>query len=187
MNWIIGLKRAEDSARATGRTASMNTPHRLLVMLTALALGGCGEFAYKTGAGADALAADKQACQQTGGDLQACMHAKGWTIANLSGDDTSAAAETTPATAAPMTPSMPGAPPTAATASAAPAVPPPAPIDPMAPVKMTAWVKFGGGGPQDDIKACVAKLGPASAPDTIHHTATRALLACMKEKGWRGL
>ena len=30
-------------------------------------------------------------------------------------------------------------------------------------------------------------LGPANAPDTVHHTATRALLACMREKGWRGL
>jgi len=166
----------------------MNTPHRLILALIALGLGGCGEFAYKTGAGADALAADKQACQQAGGDFQACMHGKGWTIANLSGDDTPAMAGTAPTAAAtPATPTMPGAPPIAATVSAAQAVPPPPPVDPLAPVKMTAWVKFGGGGPQDDIDACVSKLGPANAPDTIHHTATRALLACMKEKGWRGL
>src|ERR1700761_7743591 len=160
----------------------MNTPHRLILILSVLGLGGCGEFAYKTGAGADALAADKQACQQTGGDLQACMHAKGWTIANLSGDDA-------PATSGGETPPAPGAPPTAAMASAAPAPAPspPAPVDPMTPVKMTAWVKFGGGGPQDDIDACVARLGPANAPDTVHHTATRALLACMREKGWRGV
>jgi len=172
----------------------MNTPHRLILMLTAAALsgalGGCGEFAYKTGAGADALAADKLACQQSGGDLQACMHAKGWTIANLSGDDAPAMAGTaaSPAAAAPSAPtvtSTPDTPPAVATASTvAPAV---APVDPTAPVKMTAWVKFGGGGPQDDIDACVARLGPANAPDTVHHTATRALLACMKEKGWRGL
>ncbi len=166
----------------------MKSPHRLILMLTALAAGGCGEFAYKTGAGADALAADKEACRQAGGDFQACMRGKGWTITNLSGDDAPAMAPEATPTSAPVPPSAPGAPPIAATASATPvAVPPPAPVDPMAPVKMTAWVRFGGGGPQDDIDACVAKLGPANVPDTIHHTATRALLACMREKGWRGL
>jgi len=164
----------------------MNTPHRLILTLAILGLGGCGEFAYKTGAGADALAADKQTCRQAGGDLQACMHGKGWTITNLSGDDAPAmAAAPAVAASAPTVASAPGAPPAMATAT--PVAPPPAPVDPMAPVKMTAWVKFGGGGPQDDIDACVAKLGPANAPDTVHHTATRALLACMREKGWRGL
>jgi hypothetical protein len=173
----------------TAQDRRMKTPHRLILTLAVLGLSGCGEFAYKTGAGADALAADKQACQQAGGDLQACMHAKGWTIANLSEDDAPAAAKAAPAATAatPVPPSAPGATPATATASAGAAVPPPPPVDPMAPVKMTVWVRFGGGGPQDDIDACVAKLGPANAPDAIHHTATRALLTCMREKGWRGL
>lgn len=167
----------------------MNSPHRLILMLSMLALGGCGEFAYKTGAGADALAADKAACQQSGSDLQACMHGKGWTIANLSGDDAAAPAVTPSVTPPPASSPAPAnaAMATPAASAAAPTIPPPPPVDPLAPVKMTAWVKFGGGGPQDDIDACVAKLGPANAPDKVNHTATRALLACMKEKGWRGL
>ena len=169
----------------------MRATHRLPLMLTILMLGGCGEFAYKTGAGADALAADKATCQQAGGDYRACMHDKGWTISNLSGDDVP-----TETAAAPAPPPMAGSAPAAATpmavtsagsAPAAPADMPPPAADPMAPVKMTTWVRFGGGGPQDDIAACVATLGPGNAPDTVNHTVTRALLACMRGKGWRGL
>jgi hypothetical protein len=166
----------------------MNVTRHLIVTLTMLALSGCGEFAYKTGAGADALAADKATCQQAGGDYQTCMHAKGWTISNLGGDD---APE--PVAAAPALATSPVVPETVATApasSAAPAMPAsavPAPADPRAPVKMTAWVRFGGGGPQDDIAACVASLGPGNEPDSRNHTVTRALLACMRGKGWRGL
>jgi len=185
----------------------MNTPPRLILMLTilmlgglmlgGLMLGGCGEFAYKTGAGADALTTDKAACQQAGGDYRACMHAKGWTVSNLSGDDAppaqAAEAAAPPAVAAPMVAAPTGSAPMATAAPSTPGAVPPsapamaAPADPMAPVKMTAWVRFGGGGPQDDIAACVASLGPAYAPDTVNHTVTRALLACMRGKGWRGL
>jgi hypothetical protein len=170
----------------------MKTPYSLITLLSVLVLGGCGEFAYKTGAGADALAADREACRQAGGDLKACMHDKGWSITDLSGDDppTPSTAQASPTSAiipAPATQSPPGASPVPQTGSAVPVTPAPAAVDPTAPVKMTAWVKFGGGGPQDDIDACVAKLGPADAPDSVHHTVTRALLACMREKGWRGL
>jgi hypothetical protein len=160
----------------------MNTPHRLILML-AIPIPmhvGCGEFAYKTGAGAGALAADKAACQQAPGEYATCMHDKGWTISNLSGDDAPAA----PVVAAPAVSGTAAA----QAPSAAPAMPAsPARDDPMAPVKMTAWVRVGGGGPQDDIDACVAALGPAYAPDTLRHTVTQALLACMKQKGWRAL
>jgi hypothetical protein len=173
----------------------MRAAHRLTLLMTILMLGGCGEFAYKTGAGADALAADKAACQQAGGDYRACMHDKGWTIADLGGDVVRPpVAPPPPMTATPTAAAPDGSAPMAAAPSApgavlssAPAAPAAAPADPMAPVRMTAWVRFGGGGPQDDIAACVASLGPAHAPDTVNHTVTRALLACMKEKGWRGL
>jgi hypothetical protein len=158
----------------------MNTPHRLILMLTMVSLGGCGEFAYKTGAGADALAADQAVCKQTA-TYAACMHDKGWTIAEL-GDDAPSPA---PAAAGVTTvqPPMPGA-----AAAPVPAETPSAPVvDPMAPVKTTAWVKFGAGSPHDDIEACVATLGPGNAPDIANKTVTRALLACMRGKGWRGL
>jgi hypothetical protein len=160
----------------------MNVIRPLLVTLTMLALSGCGEFAYKTGAGADALATDKAACQLAGGDYQKCMHDKGWTISNLGGDDTP---EPMPVAATPTAPRTATPAPSVVPAMPAPAVPVPA--DPTTPVKMTAWIRFGGGGPQDDIDACVTTLGPANTPDTVHHTVTPALLACMKQKGWRGL
>jgi hypothetical protein len=158
----------------------MNTPHRLILMLTIPMLGGCGEFAYKTGAGAGVLAADKAACRQAPGDYATCMHDKGWTISNLGGDDA-------PAASVVVAPAVSGMAAAAAPSAAAAMPASPAPEDPMAPVKMTAWVRVGGGGPQDDIDACVAALGPAYAPDTVRHTVARALLACMKQKGWRGL
>jgi hypothetical protein len=168
----------------------MNVTRHLIVTLTIMALSGCGEFAYKTGAGADALAADKATCQQAGGAYQKCMHDKGWSISNLSADDASAAPMATadPAVPPAAAPSAPGA--IAATSvatSSVQAIPGPVPVDPMVPVKMTAWVRFGSGSPNGDIEACVATLGPANAPDTVHHTATRALLSCMRQKGWRGL
>src|ERR1700761_4635392 len=114
----------------------------LPLMLTVLMLGGCGEFAYKTGAGADALAADKAVCQQAGGDYRACMHDKGWTISNLGGDD-APPAEADAAAAPPATRAAPSvaAPMAASSTGSAPAMPAAtpaaaAPVDPMAPVKM---------------------------------------------------
>jgi hypothetical protein len=169
----------------------MNVTHRLILMLTMLSLGGCGEFAYKTGAGADVLAADQQACKQAA-TYRACMHDKGWTIADL-GDDTPATAPVAAGPASvqpsPGQPSTPGAVPSATpTGAPVPAETPPAPVvDPLAPVKTTAWIKFGAGSPHDDIEACVATLGPGNAPDTVNKTVTRALLTCMRQKGWRGL
>ena len=169
----------------------MNSPPRLIAILTMLALSGCGEFAYKTGAGADALAADKAACQQAGGDHQTCLHDKGWMISNLSGDDVLPAptATASPAVGQPASPeAMPAA------VLATPGVTAPAPVqsaatpaDPMTSVKMTTWIKFGAGSPNDDIASCVATLGPGNAPDTVGKTVTRGLLACMRQKGWRGL
>jgi hypothetical protein len=52
---------------------------------------------------------------------------------------------------------------------------------------VSGWIRFGGGGPQDDIAGCVVTLGPANQPDPAAHTATRALIDCMREKGWRAL
>ncbi len=143
----------------------MNSPSRLIVVLIAMALGGCGEFAYKTGAGADALAVDKAACHQTA-TYDACMHDKGWTISNLSGDDEPVAAQPAASAPAAVQPAAPGA-----AAVPVPAPTAPAPPEPTAPVKATAWVKFGAG----------------NAPDTVNKTVTRALLACMRGRGWRGL
>jgi hypothetical protein len=170
-------------------TAPMSKPHAMVLILTmsatALIAGGCGQLAYKTGAGVSALEADELACKQgvvSDAIYAQCIHDKGWSIANLDGSGATPVAATRP----PLSPSgTPGsadqAPAVAATAAVVP------PVDPKTPVKVTTWIRFGGGGPGDDIAACVATLGPASQPDTVNKTVTRALLGCMREKGWRGL
>lgn len=161
-----------------------------LICAASVLLSGCGEVAYKTGAGADALQADQHQCKQMPGGpaaYKSCMNAKGWAIADLDASPSQTYAPV-PRPAAGM-PAMaaapvPGAPPSAMASAPKDTTPPAA--DPMAPVPITAWVRFGGGGPQDDIDACVAKLGPANAPDKTHKTVTAALLSCMRDAGWRG-
>lgn len=164
---------------------------------TALLASGCGEIAYKTGAGADALQSDQQSCKAAGGGAaayKACMNGKGWAIADLDagasgtyippkpvpGAPPPMAPAETPWMAAPTNP-MPGMAPPPAPAAATPAA------DPTRPVPVTAWVKFGSGDPKDAMDACVASLGPAHAPDKTHKTITVALLSCMRDHGWRGL
>ena len=106
---------------------------------------------------------------------------KGWTISNLSADDT-------PASVPAAIPGAPAAEPSAATALVTPsAAMAKARAEPTAPLKTTAWIKFGVGSPRDDIQACVAALGPGNEPDTVRQTVTPALLGCMRAKGWRGL
>ncbi len=169
----------------------MQTPHRLMSLLIGTSLlvaGGCGQLAYKTGAGADALRADEQACRQAGGDpagYDRCMHDKGWTTADLSsGNEAPLAMAPASAAAAPAIPGPNSSSDTDAEAPASAAAPA---QDPTAKVKVTSWVHFGGGGPDDDIAACVAALGAAHQPDKANHIVTRALLACMRGKGWRGM
>ncbi len=161
-----------------------------------LLLGGCGEVAFKTGAGADALKADQLTCRQTSAGpaaYKACMNDKGWAIAELDGGPSS--------TYIPPMATQPGVPSAATTGASAPMSPaetpwmkPPAaatpaaqPTDPMTAVPVTAWFKFGGNNPKDAIASCVATLGPAHQPDTLHKTVTVALLSCMRDHGWRGV
>jgi hypothetical protein len=156
--------------------------NKIRIMLAASILpaitiaGGCGEIAYKTGAGADALQADQRSCKQGGNDpiaYRSCMRDKGWAIANIDG---SGVVEPDIAPTA-----------TVQTASAAPLPNKAATAAPAGPVKVSGWFKFGGGGPQDDIAACVATLGSANQPDAANGTVTPALLVCMKKKGWNAL
>jgi hypothetical protein len=162
-----------------------------LMGAAALLLSGCGEVAYKTGAGADALRSDTDSCKQAGGGPDAyksCMSAKGWAIADLDAGPSSTYISPKPAeAAAPVSGSIPAAPLAPAAPMAPVGMPAPPPTDPMTPVPVTAWIKFGGGDPKDSIAACVATLGPAHAPDKTHKTVTVALLSCMRDRGWRGI
>ncbi len=156
--------------------------NKIRIMLAASILpaitiaGSCGEIAYKTGAGADASQADQRSCKQGGNDpvaYRSCMRDKGWAIANIDG---SGAAEPD------VAPEI-----TAQTASATPLPNKTVAVTPAGPVKVSGWFKFGGGGPQDDIAACVTTLGPGNQPDAVNGTVTPALLDCMEKKGWNTL
>jgi hypothetical protein len=172
------------------RVAVLSLSGAALLLLTA-----CGEVGFKMGAGAGALEADQASCKQAGGGpaaYKACMNAKGWTIADLDAAPSSTYVPPKPVagsamtTSAPMAmPSSPGSPAMPATSTATPMETAPPPTDPMTPVPVTAWVKFGGGSPDDSIATCVSTLGPAYAPDKVHKTVTVALLACMRGQGWR--
>lgn len=63
--------------------------------------------------------------------------------------------------------------------------------DPMDIFLVSSWWKIGKGadGLKTDMDQCVAKLGPAHAPDMTGKTAkaTRGLLLCMKDLGWKAL
>lgn len=63
--------------------------------------------------------------------------------------------------------------------------------DPMDIFLVSSWWKIGKGadGLKTDMDQCVAKLGPAHAPDMTGKTAkaTRGLLLCMRDLGWKAL
>lgn len=165
-----------------------------------LALVACGgEFAYKPGAGADALAQAKLECAKTGGPYEACMQGKGWTVHQLSAENPLAVFVTTADTRASPEPVFVAADkPTntpasasgaadaaAATGTTAPKPPP----DPLTRFKVSSWWKMGGGAAdlKTSMAACVDKLGPAHQPDMAKQLMTRSLILCLRDKGWYGL
>lgn len=189
------------------RTAQMS------YLALVLALSACGgEFAYKQGAGADALSQDKQACQKSGQPYEACMDAKGWKVHKLDDDNPLAVFVTdtdpraneqvyVPANKAVNTPvnasagTATASPATAAgtvktaQASAVTTAEKKSPPDPMTKFNVSSWWKQGAGAGDLNagIDACVAKLGPAHAPEVEKKLYTRGLILCLKEQGWYGL
>ena len=180
-------------------------PACLAVLLLSCLLSACGgEFAYKPGAGADQLAEAKQACRKTEG-YEACMNAKGWKVHKLDDDNPlavfvpntdSRASEqvfvaadkpsNTPYVAAGAAPVSAASKPTATAAGTPEKKSPP---DPMTKFNVSSWWKQGAGAGDLNagIDACVAKLGPAHAPEVEKKLYTRGLILCLKEQGWYGL
>lgn len=162
---------------------------RVLWILLTLSLLGCGEIAYKRGAGSEELARAKQNCdKQAKADAYVqCMQAQGWQIHKLD--------EESPLAIVVEDTDNRGAGdvyvPASSTASVkAGAVPGKAsPPDPMKKFKVSSWWKPGAG--QEELKAdtaaCVSQLGSAHAPDIAAGLATRGLVICLKERGWYGL
>lgn len=101
--------------------------------------------------------------------------------------------ESPAATTAVTQPASKGSEPTQATQSTAPsagATPATTPApDPLDLYKINSWWKIGAGleANERDIKACAMSLGDGHQPDAKQQLFTRAMLMCMKEKGWRAL
>jgi hypothetical protein len=138
----------------------------------AISVSGCGDIAYKTGAGADQLRQDKEACK-TSGDESRCLKDKGWAMSSLEPGASPPPIAETPQTSSASAP------------VAAPSVPPQ--TDPLRMVAISGWAKFGAGSPDEAIAECVATLGPAHRPDAATHRVSAALLACMRAKNWLAL
>lgn len=184
-----------------------------------LLAGCGGEFAYKRGASARDLNQAKQQCQHTGSEqeLGQCMEENGWiyhnpqtalededpvihasfqndyrTAGKVVNADTPAPATNASSTAASTTDSnSPHQQASQAGPATAKPLPSKKPADPMDIFLVSSWWKIGKGadGLKGDLDQCVAKLGPAHAPDMTGKTAkaTRGLLLCMKDLGWKAL
>ncbi len=165
-----------------------------ILLLAALLLGGCGEFAYKRGASSSDLEAAKQSCREKGPDpvaIEQCMSDRGWVVHNLS---RTGPLEADPVVEASVIPSdrrienaasaTPGPTQPATAATAVKRTP-----EMTDTFKVSSWWKIGGGAAdlKADTEACVAKLGEAHRPDSQTQSVTRGLLLCMKDKGWSGL
>ncbi len=180
-------------------------PYTVATLLLSLALlGGCGEFAYKRGASASDLEAAKKVCQARSSDpavIEKCLADQGWFVQSLDrlepvGVDPVIDASVIPAdtrienaASTPPRPNVSANPAAVAPAGTAPAALRKKAADPMDRFKISSWWKIGSNAAalQADTEACVSTLGEAHRPDAISQQATRALLVCMKGKGWSGL
>lgn len=174
--------------------------NHVLVALAAgcLLLDGCGEFAYKRGAGQDNLKAAQQECQAAGGkpaNYEKCMQRRGWFVQEL-GDLGEIDGSVKPDDPAKLTETDP----VATVGTKQDNRDTDSPGQPTAEVLATSktlldvfiissWWKFGGSPAElkASISDCVSQLGEEHAPSSDMHKATRGLLLCMKKRGWHGL
>ena len=196
MAWMLDFR-----CRVTHPEAFMNTTSDtpqarpycggIGLLLVAVLLGGCGEFAYKRGATASDLAAAKNSCQASAPDpaaMEQCLADNGWVVQKLDRMEPLDADPVIEATALRSDRRIENP------VSAAPGATQPASAVRRTPemtdtFKVNSWWKIGSGAAslKADTDACVAKLGEAHRPNPETLSATRGLLLCMKDKGWSGL
>lgn len=169
---------------------------KTISILLILTLSACGEFAYKRGAGAADLTADKSACEAHSNDrkmIEQCLNDKGWTVQKLDDLDPFATASVNPDNRAIASDSKSYTQTVAASddnkAESTKVTAPPPTADPLDKFIVSSWWKIGGNADslQSAINDCVAILGEAHRPNPVTNEATRGLGVCMKDKGWRGL
>ncbi|MCB5184629.1 hypothetical protein LG201_05365 [Methylobacillus gramineus] len=170
-----------------------------IALASSVFIAGCGgEFAYKRGAGTNDLDQARKTCQASGHEGQAfakCMEDSGWIFQNAADDGEEAdpvikasfkndyrnnvavTEEVVPVTSRAGT--------VAATSA------PKKTTNPMDVFIVSSWWKTGRGADalKGDINTCATQLGPEHQPDMSGKTtkATRGLLLCMKELGWKAL
>lgn len=194
----------------------MRRTTRFVFLATAVAmLGGCQQIAWKPGASSADLDRDTAACEAQYQDETAvrdCLRKRGWSLrlpkqsAGESAEEVEEVEEEVviPGAVAAPDPAQPAVPMPASGAVAAPpaaaseptsgtpapvrrkAVP--KPVDPNKPILVQAWWKMGSGADalDADLNTCVETLGPTHRPDLQQRLYTRALIDCMKGKGWFG-
>lgn len=175
-----------------------------LLIVFALLLNGCGEFAYKRGANASDLDLAKKDCKMQNSDsagIEKCMAGKGWVVQNLNKLEPIDADPVIEASAIPSDRRIenePGAITAAGQktegAYVSANLPAPKQVAKKTPnmldtFKVSSWWKVGSGANElkTDTEDCVTKLGEAHRPDVQTLSATRGFLLCMKDKGWSGL
>lgn len=181
----------------------MLAPRMLLVPMVLLG-AGCQQIAWKPGASAADLDGDTALCEARSADQGAvhdCLRKRGWVVRvpkqpveEMEPEAADAAAAEPLPTAAESRPSIKAPADTAAgeprstTASVPRHKPVPKPVDPLKPVLVQAWWKLGGQSDAltADMDSCVETLGAAHKPDLQKRLYTRALIDCMKGKGWFG-
>jgi hypothetical protein len=156
----------------------------LPLFLCVAGLTGCGEIAFKRGSGPDGFAADRTTCQARNTDpaaVHACLARAGWHVTDLDPAPAPQPPSPAPEAAPRAAPTSPPKPDQAAS---------PPPSEPATTnLVIGGWWKFGAGAAdlQSDATGCVARLGPANAPEPGYHSVTPALYACLRASGWHGL
>jgi hypothetical protein len=196
------------NTEASGHTKAGFTGTKMhggsILMLVAVLLNGCGEFAYKRGANMSDFETTRQACQASSADhaaIEKCMTDNGWSVQNLGKMEPMDADPVVEVSVIPSNQRIENAtiapPVKQATENPAPVAPGSVqattatnkPPDMMDTFKVSSWWKAGSNAEnlKTDTDACVAKLGEAYQPNNQTQEVTRGLLLCMKEKGWSGL
>jgi len=170
------------------------------VLLAALFLSACGEFAYKRGASANDLEATKKSCVAKNVDkleVEKCMTDNGWLVKNLDSAESIdfSHSESGPFIEVSITEDNQQRtnPIQSSKVSSGDEVKSSAelknPAKETDTFKIGSWWKLGASADnlQNSIKTCVTAIGEMHQPVTHTNKVTRGLLLCMKEKGWHGL
>jgi hypothetical protein len=165
----------------------------MCAVAAAALLTGCGETAYKMGAGGDAFQKDRRICASDDeAAYKACMKGKGWTVMDLDNLRLAPVAQApAPEDGVVQSPSAntpesvaPTSHPESKQDAVATKKPAAAPMNPNTKVLVGSWWKMGPTNFKGDADSCTAQLGEAHHYDEVTKVTTRAFAQCMRGKGW---